>query len=369
VDDPDAPSLPADELREVFAGEPDARTGVRVERVYEPVVSASAGIWRVRLGDRSAILKVVAHSEAGHLNWRSGEEPSHWFYWRREVLAYGTGLLRSLPGSLRAPECRLVAERVDGSVALWLEDLQGAPATRWALERYGVAARHLARTQGAYSSGAGLPDDEWLSRGWLRDYLTRRDGDVGLVDDRRAWEHPLVASWFPDPPVERLRTMRRDQPLFLDALDRLPRTLCHLDLHPANLFADGDAATVAVDWAFVGIGAVGEDAGNLVPDSVLDFHVPPDRVDDLYETVTAGYVAGLRDAGWAGDESEVRLGLSATIAAKYSWILPAMLRGAAEGRDTLNRRPIEETFRWWAPVTRFLLDRADEARERCHGIR
>ena len=44
---------------------------------------------------------------------------------------------------------------------------------------------------------------------------------------------------------------------------------------PANLFADGDDCTVAVDWSFVGIGAIGEDAGNLVADAVLDFHVDP----------------------------------------------------------------------------------------------
>jgi hypothetical protein len=55
--------------------------------------------------------------------------------------------------------------------------------------------------------------------------------------------------------------------------------------------------------------------------------------------------------------------VSATIAAKYAWILPAMSRGAAEHRELLNRRPIEETFRHWAPAIPFLLDRADEARE------
>ena len=87
-------------------------------------MSASSGIWRVRAGDRSAILKLVAHSTEGHVNWISGEEPSHWFYWRREVLAYESGLLATLPGDLRAPVCHLVAERDDGSVALWLEDLR-----------------------------------------------------------------------------------------------------------------------------------------------------------------------------------------------------------------------------------------------------
>ena len=74
----------------------------------------------------------------------------------------------------------------------------------------------------------------------MRDYLTQRDGDLELVDDPDAWQEPLVAASFATPPIGRLREMRGDQARFLDALDRLPRTLCHLDLHPANLFAGGE---------------------------------------------------------------------------------------------------------------------------------
>ena len=99
-----------------------------------------------------------------------------------------------------------------------------------------------------------------------------------------------------------------------------------------------------------------------MPDAVLDFHVAAARIDDLYETVAAGYGAGLRDAGWDGPDSVVRLGMAATIAAKYAWILPAILRAAVERREQLNGRPFDEAMQWWAPTVRFLLDRADEAR-------
>ncbi len=299
-----------------------ARDVSAVEQLYEPVASASIGIWRVRAGEQSAVLKLIAHSDAGHENWRSGDDPAHWYYWRREVLAYESGLLASMAGGLRAPHCDLVAERPDGSVALWLEDVAGAPGAAWPLARYKQAARHLGQTQGAYLTGHPLLDQPWLSRDWLRTYLLQRDGDRHLVREPQAWQHPLVAERFPDPPIDRLIAMRADQSLFLDALDELPRTLCHLDLHPANLFADGDASTVAIDWSFVGTGALGEDAGNLVPDSVFDFHVDPRDLYDLYELVARGYEAGLRDAGWAGSPALVHLGMAATIAAKYAWIAP-----------------------------------------------
>jgi hypothetical protein len=356
------PELPDAELQSVFGASHVDPARVAIERVYEPVASASSGIWRITFGSRSAILKLVAHSVEGHPNWRSGEDPTHWYYWRREVLAYESGLLGSLTGGLRAPSCALIAPRNDASVALWLEDLHAQPATAWSVERYGVAARHLGQMQGAFVSGRALPDHDWLSRDWLRSYLLQRDGDLELVDQTELWNHPLLAPWFPEPPIDRLRAMRRDQPRFLAALDARPRTLCHLDLHPANLFGDEEGPTTAIDWSFVGIGAIGEDAGNLVPDAVLDFHLGPAHLDGLYETVTDGYAAGLRDAGWRGPDASVRLGMAATIAAKYAWIAPAMLRAVSEGRADLNRRPIGESLEWWAPTVAFLLDRADEAR-------
>ncbi len=338
---------------------------VSVEQLYEPVASASIGIWRVRAGDGSAVLKLTAHSGAGHENWRSGEDPAHWYYWRREALAYESGLLGTLTGGLRAPHCNLVGARPDGSVALWLEDLSGVPGQQWPLARYEQAARHLGRTQGVYVTGHPLPDEPWLSRDWMRTYLRQRDGDFRLVGQSASWDHPLLAGDFAEPPIGRLHAMRADQSRLLDALDGLPRTLCHRDLHPANLFADGnsDDTTVAIDWSFVGIGALGEDAGNLVPDSVLDFHVDPGHIDELYELVARGYESGLRDSGWDGPHALVRLGMASTMAAKYAWIAPAILRAATENRQMLNRRPITEALCWWAPTVRFLLDRADEARE------
>jgi hypothetical protein len=358
---PTDPELPVVELRSVFGTDAQG-SRVTVERVYEPVASASSGIWRVRMGERSAILKLVAHSNVGHPNWRSGQGRSHWYYWRREVLAYETGLLGSLTGGLRAPICHLVSSRDDDSVALWLEDLHSASATLWPLERYGSAARHLGQMQGAFLDADHLGDHDWLSHDWLRSYLRQRDGDLHLVDRTDIWNDPRLASWFPDPPIARLEAMRRDQSVFLDALDGLPRTLCHLDLHPANLFGDDVGSTTAVDWAFVGVGAIGEDAGNLVPDAVLDFHVDPARIDDLYAIVADGYAAGLRDVGWRGPDSRVRLGMASTIAAKYAWIGPAILRAVSENGEHLNRRPIDESLSWWVPTVRFLLDRADEAR-------
>ncbi len=135
---------------------------------------------------------------------------------------------------------------------------------------------------------------------------------------------------------------------------------------PANLFDGGAGAgttTAVIDWSFAGIGALGEDAGNLVPDSVFDFHVGPDHLADLYDAVVAGYDAGLRDAAWSGPPEMVRLAMAAAMAAKYGGVAPALARAVIDERDQLNGRPTAEAVAAWAPTVRFLLARTEEARE------
>lgn len=74
---------------------------------------------------------------------------------------------------------------------------------------------------------------------------------------------------------------------------------------------DGRDETVAVDWAFLGTAAVGEELASLVCASVMLADADPDRVRELGETCFEGYLAGLRDAGWDGDPKLVRLGYAA----------------------------------------------------------
>jgi hypothetical protein len=339
------------------------------ESIFAPVVSGTAGIWRVRGGPVSFVVKVVRHSADGHPNWLTGEDPSHWYYWKREALAYESGLLDSFSGGLRGPRLLASVHRDDGTIALWLEDLGSRSAAGWDAPRYRAAARDLGQAQGAFAAGRPLPEDRWLSRGWLRTYLTQRDTEMALLTDRDLWARRELRELFPDPPVEALQALRADQGRFVAALDRLPRTICHLDVHPRNLFSVDPAArsgsataTVLVDWAFVGHGALGEDAGNLVPDTVLDFHQPAGVLDDLHALVLEGYLAGLEAAGWRGDPASIRLALAAVVAAKYAWIVPAMLGAVHAGRETLNGRPLAEGLAHWAPVADYVLWAGDEAR-------
>ena len=309
--------FPEHELQAVFGEDGEA---VETQPLGRGVPAATAGVWLVRARDAAAVLKVVRLNPEGHPRWPAAAEPEHPYYWRREVCAYESGLLDRLPGGVRAPRCRGRFERADGSVALWLEVL---PEPIWTIDGYGRAARAMGRMQGAFA--AAPPAERWLSRRWLRAYLDLR------VELRGP------------PSTEREHTLR--------TLEAGPQTFCHLDFYPANLFGDGDE-TILVDWAYCGIGALGEDPGNFGPDALLDGFVAPEQADELERAVWDGYRAGLAEAGWSGDERAVRFAFCATPWLKYEWVPPAI----ASWRDQATNA------RWRATLP--LIDRlGEEARE------
>jgi hypothetical protein len=308
---------PPRELRAVFGA--DHRL-VELEALGRSVPAATAGLWLVRAGGDSAVLKLVHENPAGHKRWPAAPSPEDPYYWRREPCFYESRLLERFAAGVRAPRCRGLFERSDGSVALWLQALSQPVRS---IEAYGRVARSLGRMQGR--AAADLPTERWLSRRWLRAYLDLRLELTGPRSTER--EHALRA------------------------LEAGPQTFCHLDFYPENLFGDGDE-TILVDWAYCGIGALGEDPGNFVVDAILDGFVDAEHGDDLERAVWHGYREGLADAGWAGDERTVRLAFAATPWLKFEWVSPAI----ASWRDEATRA------RWRATLP--LIERlGEEARE------
>ena len=230
-----------------------------------------------------------------------GVHPSHDQYWRREIHAYRSALLQSLPVGLAAPRCIAIEEDPSGFLWLWLEEVAddfAARGERWPLSRYGLAARHFGLLNGAYLDAArSLPGDDWLSRGWFRQWVTRRP----LTEDFRArliapstWEHPMVQLISPKSLGERMLRSEERIAAILDAVDRLPSTLSHLDAYSRNLLSrrtpGGDEETVAIDWAFLGIATVGVESGQLVAATALFRDVSAGDLRLLDQNVFEGYV-------------------------------------------------------------------------------
>ena len=342
---------------------PDELGPWTTELLARPTVAdlATVGIWRIRGSDWSSVLKVLAHAEGGGGAWSSHPEMSHPFYWRREADAFESPLLAGLRGGLRAPYPHGVVDRRDGTVAVWMEDIAGDPGSGWPLTRYGLAARHLGQLQGALAGAPTLVVDglaePWLSRDWLRVYVQRRAAGCAILDDPDVWRHPGVRSLVPVERAEGFRALWADRGRHLEVVDTFPRTLCQLDFHPRNVF-DVRGETVVIDWAFAGVGAVGEDVGTLLVNAVADFHLAPDQLPDLLDTLVDGYATGLAEGGCALPVEAVRRAVAAGATAKYGWLVPHLLEAIVRGRATLNGRPLTEGAASWVAAGLLLLDLA-----------
>jgi hypothetical protein len=301
-----------------------------------------------------------------------GIDPGAWDYPTREPLTYGSGLLSALPGELTAPRCLAVETQPDGTPRLWLEAVPDVHPGPWTLDRYALAAQHLGRFNGAYLVGTPLPDQPWLSRGWLRDFVEPSGPAFAELERLAGPGGPLLLRrLYPSPVVAELGRLWRERERFLEALDRLPQTFCHHDAFRRNLLHRAGPAgedLVAIDWAYAGPGAVGEDLGQLVMASLYFFETAGIEPDDLATICFAGYVAGLREAGWGGDEHLARLGFAIDAALRTSIgllrvIVPLVAepehRPVAEDRFG---RPLEDVVAAWAELWPLQFGLAEEVR-------
>jgi hypothetical protein len=310
----------------------------------------------------SLILKTLCPAE-------DNTDLSAWNYYKREADAYQSGSLDDLPGGLAAPRSFGVVEHPDGTCWIWLEDVGEGIGSHWPLEHYGVVARHAGQLNGAYLVERSLPSWPWLSSDWLRGYIALSAPAIPLI--RRSRDHPLVRRGWPGDALARFLRLWEERDLFLDALDSLPQTLCHLDLFRRNLFArktaDGDDQTVVIDWAFAGRGAIGLELVPLVLASVAFNEVDLARAQALEDIVFEGYLEGLRDAGWRGNTRQVRLGYTAgCLRIRLGELNRAMDMILDENQhsfvEQVYGRSMEEIEDHWAQVGSLCDSLIDEAR-------
>ena len=305
----------------------------------------------------SAILKVLRRPETGSTA-----------DWRREADVYASPFLDSLPPGITAPRVYAI-DSGDDRVSLWLEDVVESVAV-WPLARYAVAARDLGRFNGAYLAGRAKPDAPPLRNDWLAGWVSRAgDQSPEALDDPGVTDHELVRRAVPPTYFERMRALHRHRARLLAALARLPHTVSHLDAWRANLIArDSDDATetVAIDWSLLGLAPAGQEIAVFVNGARVWLSLGAAEADAIGERSFSAYLEGLRDAGWAGVDGDVRFAYAASVPLWSGIGAPLWLRWFTlpARREWLERKfgmPLEDAVEPFGRFIGFSLDLADEA--------
>src|SRR5271157_4357780 len=121
----------------------------------------SETLWRV-------VLKVVSRpGQGGSSGAGDWDDPRAWLYWKREPLAFQSGMLAALPPGLRAPRSYGVVDREEGAW-IWMEYIEEPPGRRWSLDEFHRAARVMGRFGAAFLCGRQIPTQSWLCPAFFR---------------------------------------------------------------------------------------------------------------------------------------------------------------------------------------------------------
>ena len=312
----------------------------------------------------SAVVKILGPSDRPDHN-----KPGHHGYWKREVLAYQSGILEQLPGNIVAPRCYAIQVLPDEKHCIWLEAVDESER-HWTMAQHQLAARHLGQFNGAYLTGQPLPGQApWLLPGRTHQWLT----ELQMPDKEQLllYSESAVNRWISKESIARIMRLWAARQTLLAGLDRLPDCFCHHDAFRRNLMLrqseSGAVETVAVDWSYTGPGKVGQEIAVATAITLQFLEVGADQARDLDEAIFAGYSAGLRDAGWPGDLRLARFGYTVTAALTFGVAFSALFATnwyTAENFDrieAITEHPIDDIIAQFAVVLPFLLDLGDEA--------
>lgn len=240
-------------------------------------------------------------------------DPSAWYYWQREASFYSSELAHTLK-ALKPARCYLVEERqdVNGKLEfwLWLEDLSEMEGTSWTRDDFGFAAAKIGEFNGKYVGTSLLPDYPWL----CKDGIVSVIGQLApLIDQLKANRNNSdLLNLLGADAIEQYLWHWEKRSRYIEMLKFPPQTLCHFDANRRNLFLngtdDGSGAVVAIDWSYVGYGAIGAEMAILVIDTLIMGITSIDDIERFERFIIDRYIAGLVQAGWTGNADLVRLG-------------------------------------------------------------
>ncbi len=343
---------------------------------HEKIIDTTGGLFCFSGQSQSARgrqpWKVVVKSIKNPKEW--GQQPREWSYWRREIMAFQSGFLEQLPSGVRAPRFYGITENENGAW-IWIEHIKEANGKRWSLDQFQRTARQLGRFQGAYLKGTPLIDQPWLSQSFFRNVWNEQGfwfGFINPASKENAWQSPITQRGFDDQKKSRTLQLLAEKERFFDINDRLPQVLCHHDAGRRNFMwshspQTGAEELISIDWAFTGIGALGNDLGQLVETSMFFLDYDPTDAETLEAASLEGYLAGIADNDITVDARLVQLGYLISLSLWMGIMLPGWAAFMLPSDSGVNVQAMyghtaDEVLTGWVQLHDFCLDRADEAR-------
>ena len=283
----------------------------------------NGGLWRfIDPGSRQhlAVKRTGPTFLGGTHVWSLTTDPDDAMWWGREAQFYLSDLAsEGWSSGVRPARCWV--DDHDGWRDLWLEGVDDIPSS------LDVCRRAVTGLAGWQVANADV-DHGWLADNWI----ARHVGRYGLDNDRTlahpAW--PSVIARGVDPALREAVKIRLTDPAEIRReLADFPQLPTHHDFHNGNIGTVAEEVVI-IDWAFVGRGPIGHDAGHLA------LTLEPQGARDLvaaYSDLESAYCDGLVDAGWTGDLAEVRRSMIMSNRIRLGWMIDYLLKTADQASD------------------------------------
>lgn len=281
--------------------------------------------------------------------------------WKREFLMYENEIHTKMPKNLRVPKC-FEMKVENREVWLWLENIKGISDRELTVEDYGVIAKGLGEYQGKQSREIGDKFHPWMSsRYWYSTILAMWGGYAVLCldDEKNNVERRELELCT----IDSLSDIWSNRDAFLDIMNKLPRTLCHRDFTPANVFVtkekNKESVITLIDWDCAGIGVLGEDIADLLGEALTFYEFELDKASELMDVLYSNYIDGLREANCEIDKEVVRLGQTMCFVLRWGFRVYCRLKDT-EDKEMKDR---------YKSILRFVCQKTEEIKELLENLK
>jgi hypothetical protein len=271
----------------------------------------------------------------------------------REALVFTSGLLDRLPPEL-AHAYLACARDGDGWAILMRDVASSLMPPRVAIAHAdhrrvltGLAAFHAAFWEHDPGPGFCAP--------WHHYHVVSPAAAAGDAGEHGALQEMIQDGWerllaLIDPGIGTLALALANDPTPLtDRLARLPQTVVHGDMRPANIGIEDDRL-LPIDWALVGRGVAGLDAIWYVAGLGARSPLARESSLDIYRAALADRLGPRFDTAWWEPMLDFSL-LGGLL--RHGWIAARV----TSSRDTMMRDAARADLSWWTEAARRGIDR------------